>query len=243
LYEPVSNSTFHALQLTAERRFAKGFSILANYQFSKAIDDSSAVKGTGITRTNHFDQSFDKGPADFDKRHVANLSGLWEMPIRFQDRLVNTLLGGWSLNGIASLWSGFPFTVTSGVDNARTGTGNQRADLIGDPYLPDDRSRDQVIGEWLSRSAFRTGGATLGTFGNLGRNTFRGPGYASVDFGLFKRFAITETVAATLRFEAFNAFNRVNLQGPATAQNNANFMRITAAEDPRILQFALRLTF
>ena len=67
LYEPVSNSTFHALQLTAERRFAQGFSILANYQFSKAIDDSSAVKGTAITRTNPFDQSFDKGPADFDK--------------------------------------------------------------------------------------------------------------------------------------------------------------------------------
>jgi hypothetical protein len=86
LYEPVSNSTFHALQLTLERRFAKGFSILANYQFSKAIDDSSAVKGTAITRTNPFDQSFDKGPADFDKRHVANISGLWDLPIRFGNR-------------------------------------------------------------------------------------------------------------------------------------------------------------
>ena len=86
LYEPVSNSTFQALQLTAERRFAHGFSILANYQWAKAIDDSSAVKGTGITRTNSFDQSFDKGPADFDKRHVFNMSGLWDMPIRFENR-------------------------------------------------------------------------------------------------------------------------------------------------------------
>jgi hypothetical protein len=174
---------------------------------------------------------------------VVNISGLWELPIRFQDRMLNRLIGGWSLNGIASLWSGYPFTVTSGVDNARTGTGNQRADLIGDPDLPEGRSRDQVIAEWLRVAAFRPGGATLGTFGNLGRNTFRGPGYASVDFGLFKRFAITERVGATLRFEAFNAFNRVNLQGPATGQNGANFMRTTAAEDPRILQFALRLGF
>jgi len=243
LYEPVGNSTFHALQLTVERRFARGFSILANYQFAKAIDDSSAVKGTAITRTNPFDQSFDKGPADFDKRHVANLSGLWELPIRFQERILNSLIGGWSLNGIASLWSGYPFTVTSGVDNARTGTGNQRADLVGDPNLPEGRSRGERIVAWLNTAAFRTGGATLGTFGNLGRNTFRGPGYASVDLGLFKRFAITEHVGATLRFEAFNAFNRVNLQGPATAQNNANFMRTTGAEDPRVLQFALRLTF
>jgi hypothetical protein len=243
LYEPVGNSTFHALQLTLERRFASGFSILANYQFSKAIDDSSAVKGTAITRTNPFDQSFDKGPADFDKSHVANLSGLWELPIRFSNRTLNSLIGGWSINGIASLWSGYPFTVTSGVDNARTGTGNQRADLIGDPYFPDDRPRGEKIAEWLRKSAFRTGGATLGTFGNLGRNTFRGPGYASVDLGLFKRFTLGERVGAMLRFEAFNAFNRVNLQGPNTSQNNANFMRTTGAEDPRILQFALRLTF
>lgn len=243
LYEPVSNSTYHALQLTAERRFSKGFSILANYQWAKAIDDSSAVKGTGISRTNPFNQSFDKGPADFDKRHVFNASGMWDLPIRFENKVANSLLGGWSLNGIASLWSGYPFTVTSGVDNARTGTGNQRADIIGDPYFSGDRTRDQQIAEWLNRAAFRAGGATLGTFGNLGRNTFRGPGYATLDLGLFKKFAITERVGALFRFEAFNALNRVNLQGPNTTQNNANFMRTTAAEDPRILQFALRLTF
>ncbi|HYO84425.1 MAG TPA: TonB-dependent receptor [Bryobacteraceae bacterium] len=243
LFEPVSNSTFHALQLTAERRFAHGFSLLANYQWSKAIDDSSAVKGTGITRTNPYDQSFDKGPADFDKRHVFNMSGVWELPIRFQNRLANSLIGGWSLNGIASLWSGYPFTVFSGVDNARTGTGNQRADLIGNPYLPDDRPRAEKVAEWLNKSAFRPGGAAVGTFGNLGRNTFRGPGYASLDLGLFKRFLITEQVAATLRFEAFNALNRVNLQGPNTTQNAGTFMQTTGAEDPRILQIAFRLTF
>ena len=243
LYEPVSNSTFHALQFTLERRFERGFSILANYQFAKAIDDSSAVKGTAITRTNPFNQAFDKGPADFDKRHVFNMSGLWDLPIRFQNRGLNALIGGWSLNGIASLWSGYPFTVGSGVDNARTGTGSQRADLIGDPYLSGERTRAQVIAEWLNKAAFRSGGAVLGTFGNLGRNRLRGPGYASVDFGLFKRFMIRENIGAIFRFEAFNAFNRVNLQGPATAQNSANFMRTTGAEDPRILQFALRLTF
>lgn len=243
LYEPVSNSTYHALQLTAERRFANGFSILANYQWAKAIDDSSAVKGTGITRTNPFDQSFDKGPADFDKRHVFNASALWNLPIRFENKVVNSLLGGWSLNGIASLWTGYPFTVGSGVDSARTGTGNQRADLIGDPYFTGDRTRDEEINEWLRKSAFRTGGATVGTFGNLGRNVFRGPGYATLDLGLFKRFRLTETAEAMFRFEAFNALNRVNLQGPATAQNSGNFMRTTSAEDPRILQLALRLTF
>lgn len=239
--EPVGNSTYHAFQITGERRFSKGFSILTNYQFSKAIDDSSNSKVTGTSRTNPSDQSFDKGLADFDRRHVFNFSGLWDMPIRFQQRLVNTLIGGWSLNAIASLWSGYPFTVTSGVDNAFTGTGGQRADMIGDPYLASGRSRGEQIEQWMNRAAFAPN--AVGTFGTLGRNTFTGPGNATVDLGLAKRFALTERVATTIRFEAFNAFNRVNLNGPATARNNANFMRTTSARDPRILQVAARLTF
>ena len=139
------------------------------------------------------------------------------------------------------MWSGFPLTVTSGVDNARTGTGNQRATLVADPYFTDSRSRGDQINEWLRRSAFAPN--TIGTFGTLGRNVFRGPGYASFDFGLFKRIPITEQVNATFRFEAFNAFNRVNLAAPSTAQNSGTFMRITSAYDNRILQLALRLTW
>ena len=239
ILEPVGNSIFHALQLTAERRFANGFSVLANYQFSKAIDDSSNSKATGQSRTNPFDQRFDRGPADFDRTHVFNFSGLWEVPS--PSGALRWIAGGWSLNGIVSAWSGYPFTVTSGVDNARTGTGGQRAELRGNPYLPDDRSRGEKIAEWLERDAFAPN--TLGTFGTLGRNVFRGPGYATVDLGLFKRFPITERITTTFRFEAFNALNNVNLAGPNAAQNNANFMRTTSAFDNRILQLALRTTW
>jgi hypothetical protein len=241
ILEPSGNSTFHALQLTAERRFSNGFSILANYQFSKAIDDSSNGKSNGQSRTNPFNQGFDKGPADFDRKHVFNFSGLWELPGVANSNPLRVVVNGWSLNGIASMWSGFPLTVTSGVDNARTGTGNQRATLVGDPYLDDDRSRGEQINEWLRRSAFAPN--AIGTFGTLGRNVFRGPGYASFDFGLFKRFSIAEHVNATFRFEAFNAFNRVNLGAPSVTQNSGTFMRITSSYDNRILQLALRLNW
>jgi hypothetical protein len=241
ILEPSGNSTFHALQLTAERRFNNGFSILANYQLSKAIDDSSNAKSNGQTRTNPFNQAFDKGPADFDRRHVFNFSGLWELPGPQRSNPLHWIAGGWSLNGIVTMWSGFPMTVGSGVDNARTGTGGQRADLVGDPYFEGDRTRGQEIEEWLRRSAFAPN--AIGTFGTLGRNVFRGPGYATLDAGLFKRLPITERVTATLRFEAFNALNRVNLQAPAAAQNSGNFMRITSAYDNRILQLALRMTW
>ncbi|MCS7026542.1 MAG: carboxypeptidase regulatory-like domain-containing protein [Bryobacteraceae bacterium] len=241
LVEPVGNSTYHAFQITAERRFARGFTLLTNYQLAKSLDDSSANKATGQTRTDPNNQRFDKGPSDFDRRHVFNLSGIYELPFRSSNRALNLLMGGWQLNSIVSLNSAFPFTVLSGVDNARTGTGAQRADLIGDPKLPAGRSRHEVVNEWLRRSAFAPN--AIGTFGNLGRNTFRGPKLMTVDLGVVKGFQLRERVTAQFRFEVFNSLNHVNLVGPVAAQNNVNFMRTTSAFDPRILQFALRLQF
>jgi len=241
IVEPVGNSTFHAVQFSVNRRFASGFSILANYQYGKSIDDASANKGTGVNRTNPFDQSFDKGRSDFDRTQVFNFSGLWELPVRFHNRTVEALAGGWSLNAIVSLISGYPFTVGSGVDNARTGTGGQRAVLIGDPNIAGDRPRGAQITAWLNPAAFAAN--AVGTFGTLGRNTFEGPGYANFDAGISKRFKFSENWAAALRFEAFNVLNRVNLNLPnASLSSGANFMRITSAYDPRILQLALRIT-
>jgi len=95
--------------------------------------------------------------------------------------------------------------------------------------------------EWLRKAAFSPN--ALGTYGALGRNTFEGPGYANVDLGMSKTFRITERVAAAFRFEAFNAFNRVNLNLPTATQTSGNFMRITGAYDPRILQLALRTSW
>ena len=170
-----------------------------------------------------------------------NLSGLWELPFQPESRFARMVVGGWNLNTIVSLQSGFPFTVGSGVDNARTGTGGQRADIIGNPSLGDDRSQGDRIDQYLNKNAFAPN--ALGTFGTLGRNTFRAPGFASVDFGLSKGFKLKERLTTTFRFEAFNAFNRTNLGAPNAGQNSVQFMRITSAGDPRILQLALRLTF
>ncbi|MBS1832937.1 MAG: hypothetical protein JST65_09490, partial [Acidobacteria bacterium] len=239
IIESVGNSTFHALQTTLERRFSKGFTVLANYQFAKSIDDTSQNKVNGITRV--LSQQLDKGLSEFHRSHVFNLSGLWELPGLPKKGVARFFLGGWNLNGIVNLYSGQPFTVTSGVDNARSGIGSQRADLIGDPYFSGDRTRDALIGEYLRKAAFAAN--ALGTYGTLGRNTFFNPGLANVDLGLSKGFRWNERINTTFRFEAFNALNRVNLNGPNGAQNNAQFMRITSAQDPRILQLALRVTF
>ena len=74
------------------------------------------------------------------------------MPIRFENKLAHSLIGGWSLNSILTLYAGQPITIGSGVDNARTGTGGQRADLTGDAILGTGRSRNDQINEWLRRA-------------------------------------------------------------------------------------------
>src|SRR5262249_55014551 len=114
-------------------------------------------------------------------------------------------------------------------------------DIIGNPYISGDRTRGQEIAAWLNPAAFQVN--AIGTFGTLGRNTFRGPGFASLDAGLFKKFVIHERLSATLRFEAFNHLNPPTLAPPSASITGSNFLKITSAYDPRILQLALRLAW
>jgi hypothetical protein len=230
------------LQLTLDKRFARGFSILSSYTLSKTYDHASENKQTGTTQTNPFDLDFDWGPANSDRRHRLVTSWLWEIPGQFGQPVLDAVLSGWSLTGIYVAQSGGGFTVTSGVDNARTGTGGQRADLIGDPELSSDRPTDERVRMWFNTAAFAPN--ALGTFGNSGRNMIRGPGLQQVDLGLHKTFPLTGAAKLQVRVEAFNAFNHVNFAQPNTSQNSSNFGRILAtATDPRIMQFALRVWF
>ena len=239
--QSTGESLYNALQLTLDKRFSRGLSLLANYTLSKSLDHSSENKQTGTSQTNPFDLEFDWGPSNADRRHRFVLSGLWEIPGSFGQPALDAVLAGWSLTGIYAAHTGAGYTVVSGVDNARTGTGGQRADLIGDPELPDGRSRDEQIRMWFNTAAFAPN--AIGTFGNAGRNSIRGPAFQSLDLGLHKTFGAPRGFKVQVRVEAFNALNNVNLREPNTSQNSSNFGRILAAEDPRIMQFALRLWF
>jgi outer membrane receptor protein involved in Fe transport len=239
LVEPGDNSNYNALQVNLERRFSRGLTILANYTFSKSIDTSSFNKQTGQTVTDPYNRGLDRGVSDFNHPHIFNFSALWNLPVKPANPFAKAVLGGWQLSGIVSLQSGEPFSIYSNVDNARSGTSNQRADMIGNPYLAGNRSRGAEVAEWLNPAAFTVN--ALGTFGNSGRNRFIGPGYASTDLALEKEFRPIEQLGIQFRAEAFNAFNHPNLMNPDHGAGDANFMAITSAFDPRILQFAIRL--
>ena len=239
--EPTGESRYHSLQLTLDKRFAKHFSVLSNYTLSKTMDHSSESKQTGAVQTNPFDLEFDWGPANFDRRHRWVTSFLYEIPGQLGNPALDAVVAGWSVTGIWVMQSGLPFSIGSGVDNARSGTGGQLADRVGDPGLPDNRPTAERVARWFNTAAFQPN--ALGTFGNSGRNSVRGPGSRALDLGLHKTFNARGRTKVQVRVEAFNALNTVNFDLPNGSQNSGNFGKILSAGDPRVMQFALRVSF
>ena len=233
------NSNYNSMQVSVNKRFTRGYSLMASYTWSKMIDDAS---GDGTVSPNPFDQKFNRGLSNLDIPHRFVGSFVYELP-RFQNgmALLKYVVGGWDVNGIVSLQSGTTFTVISGRDNSFTGVNQDRADLIGNPYLDAGRPNGQLVDRYFNIDAFAFN--AIGTYGTAGRNILRGPGDVNLDFGLFKNIPVTERHKVQFRMETFNALNRVNLGNPNANRSAAAFGRITSAGSPRVIQLALKYQF
>jgi hypothetical protein len=242
-YSTAANSSYHGLQLVANRRFGRGFSVNANYTFAKSLDIVSSDnlnQSVSVTDNNNF--RLNRGPADGQPIQIGKVSFLWELPqVDRWSWVGKQVLSGWQVNGIWSAQSGLPFTVTSGQDTNTDGNTNDRANIIGDPNLPTDRSRNDLIQKYFNTGAFSV--PPLGSPGNVGRGILWGPATSNTDLSFFKVFHIREKDLLQFRAEFFNTFNQVRLGTPTTAMNNANFGRILSAGAPRVVQFGLRYAF
>ncbi len=237
-------SKYHALQLTLQKRWGKGLTVLANYTFSKSIDISSYATIEGNSAgPDPFNFNNNRGVSDFDMPQRLVVSGIWEHPkLSNYNPILRTVLGGWQSNVIWTAQAGTPITILSGVDNALMGIGGNFADLTGvDWHPPSGRSRGQQVQEWFNKAAFRVN--AVGTIGTGRRNQLRSPGAWNVDYSLFKSFSIVEAVRLQFRGEFFNVFNHTRLGAPITNVTNPSFGRITSAYDPRIVQLGLKLLF
>ena len=237
-YETSAYSTYHAAQFTVNKRFSKGYTVLAHYTVGKAIDLSATESAPPQDPLN---LRLDKALADFDVRQRFVASFLWDLPSPSDSGVGKWVLGGWQTNGIFTAQSGRAFSATTGRDIALAGFGRQRPHLVGNPFLDTGRSKGELIQQYFDASAFEN--PVTGTFGNAGRNIIIGPGNWNLDFALFKKFGITERMELQLRWEMFNAFNHANLLNPRNNINARNPGRITGTSAPRIMQFGLRLEF
>jgi len=254
----IANSSYNALQASMRKRFSHGLSFLASYTWSKAIDDVSSFNITGSAAKpvagendlaqDPFNLAAERGRSLFDARHRFVGSYEWELPFWNRPRnWYQWALGGWQLNGIATLMSGTPFTVFDSNDVAAQGSAPeisgfsaQRPNLVGDP-----NSGKHSVSSWLNTSAYKRLDpvANAGQFGTEGRNVNNGPAYADWDFAAFKNFKVTESKQFQFRAELFDFLNRTNFRLPDSDISSPSFNHILAAEDPRQVQFALKFMF
>jgi hypothetical protein len=238
-FDPIGRSLYHGLQLSVNKRFSHGYSVLANYTLAKAKDNASNdddFNGAAQDRMNP-DDTWGLGTSD--QRHRLVTSVLWELPSP-QDGAAKAVFGGWQLNTIVTLAAGTPFSVTTGRDTMLS-FATARANVSGDPNLDPNRPRDDLIARYFDPTVFSI--PVNGTVGNTPRNYLIGPGSKNVDLSIFRNFAVRSGVNLQFRVEAFNAFNFVNLGNPRSNIGNPDPGRIDTAGDARVMQLGFRVTF
>lgn len=253
----IADSHYHSLQVTAEKRYSKGLTFQANYTLSKSIDTGSNDIGWAGAFGNQDPRGpwFNRGLSEFDRTHVVNASVVWDAPkLTGAHPAVRYIASNWEMSGLVFLRSGNPFTPVSSKGNSLSPgySSVDRANLVpGQDWRVSGRNRNEIINlGYFNQSAFTD--PPPGSRGNVGRSVLRGPGYADTDFMLARLFPIKERLRLQFRSEFFNLFNRVNFKtiaghaSPAFSDvANPNFgkLSVVGAQDPRILQFGLKLIF
>lgn len=203
-------SNYNALQVNFKRNLSKGLRFNANYTWAHEIDD---VIGFFRDYQDENNTRADRASGDQDIRHNFTFDASYDIPSLHQryNSLPGWLVDGFQLNTITQIRSGFPVNVT------RTGGffgGSLRPDLV--PGVPTRPSNYSLPNNQFNPAAFSNPG---NRYGNLGRNALRGPGFAQVDFSIFKNTRLSENKSLQLRLEIFNIFNRTNFADPFSGIN------------------------
>jgi hypothetical protein len=252
---------YNGLLLSVQHRLSNSFTFNANYTDSYCISDADfGAALASPSNSQRFNRHADWGPCVFDTRHNFNTTLVATSSMKRGNRFVNRLLSDWQLAPLVHVASGQPVNIITGKDNSLAGINSGNNDrpnqVLSDVFAPNpvcNNGRTPCV-QYVTSGAFVAN--ALGTYGNLGRNSVRGPHNINFDVALSRMFRVTERLSLQARMDAFNVFNHTNFVGaisPAgtvasysTFSNNlssATFGRIQAAFDPRILQFALKLYF
>ena len=250
-------SFYDALQMRLQHRFRGGVSALVNYTYSHAMGDSSnanlgSQNNDGFRWGKHPEWEF--GNLDFDVRHRFVSSYTWDLPFGRQQRfganvnpIANLLIGDWQMSGIVTLSSGTWFTVTDANASFANSDGQQRPDVVPGQNPNGKRC---VPGTFFNTCAFQD--PPLGSLGNVGLNTLKGPGVENWDASLLKNFPIREKQSFEFRAEFYNLLNHANFLFAAAGPQNSNnatvlgtssFGYVTAARPPRQIQLGLKFYY
>ena len=281
VFDNDSYSHYNSLQTTLSRRWAHGY-VQAAYTFSKSIDvDSSGNTAFQTVYNNEADLNATRGLSDFDRPHRLAVAYRYDLPFfssatGWQHRL----LADWAVSGITIVQSGSPFTILDstsgslyvGPGSTPTLTGTLAPGGTVAKGYAGGGIQNEVNNGYLNVANFMpapflyygngpctdpTGNTCVTLFGNLGRNTYRGPYQQNWDFSLQKNFTLTERTSLRFSTDFFNIWNHANFANPSVTDvetithdaagnptNAGPFGKIfSTLGTPRLIQFSLRLAF
>ncbi|MGA9903202.1 MAG: carboxypeptidase regulatory-like domain-containing protein [Terriglobales bacterium] len=248
-----SNSSYNSLQASVTKRFSHGLQFLASYTWSHSLDDYSGdPSGTSdvtvVPGNQAPGQLNNYANSDFDRRNRFVFSGIYELPAFYKggSGVMKQAVNGWQLGSVLVLQSGTPFTVVTN-DTAFV---QARANSVPgcNPVL--GGSVQSRIGEYFNTACYTAATAEAGDFGDVPRNSLRGPDQKDVDINIVKMFPVTERVKVEFRGEFFNAFNNVSFANPVGPNTNFAILAspyfgqiLSTSTGPRVVQFALKVGF
>ncbi len=220
---------YHSLQVKLNQRYSRHLSGGVSYTLGHTIDD---VQDYGIFSTQPQDNNnlrAEKGNSSNDIRHNVSYQLVYELPfgkgrkyLNHASGAVGAVVSGWQISGVGTIRSGIATSVLMGVNTFGNGNlTNQRPNAVAGVSV---YAADKTINHWLNPAAFSLPAA--GTFGNLGRNVFYGPGYAQEDLMLGKVTRIREKATVQFRAEVFNIFNHPNFDVPSATFNTSTFGQV-----------------
>ncbi|HUB51195.1 MAG TPA: carboxypeptidase regulatory-like domain-containing protein [Terracidiphilus sp.] len=244
-FETRGVNSYNALQASYERRFIRGLAVSGNYTFAHNLGDIGGLTSTGGggwgQQPNRLRQ-VDYGNNGLDVRQRLAVSGIYELPFaRGATGWKGEAFKGWQYNLIVAYSTGLPYDVlnSSTVSNAISGSGD-RPNMSGDP-----KKSGFSINQYFNTSAFSA--QTAGTYGNEPVNPLHGPPFRHADMSIDKTFNLAEGWNLQFRTEAFNISNTMNFGTPNATLGSGLFGSLlgstSAGYQPRVFQFALKLTF
>jgi hypothetical protein len=217
------DSMYNAMTVDVRHRFSHGLTFRGAYTWSRALDDGDSLNATAAANApalvqNPLNVRGDWGPATYDVRNAVVMNVSYELPFGNGGQMLsngsgweNGVVGGWTLNSIVTLQSGFPFTPQLSFNPSNDGDSKN-------PVRPNWNTSftgPVILGgtaQWFNPAAFVV--PPSGTFGNVGRNVLTGPGLGTWDFSVLKDTHLFERVNLQFRAEIFNLLNRTNLNTP-----------------------------
>ncbi len=246
--QSVGNSRYNALQVTLNKRTSHGVTFLVAYTLSHTNDDGCGL-GANCNSTNPYNRKVDYGTSDLNQTHAFSAAFTLQSPFdKSSNKWVSNLAGGWALNGIGQIASGWPFTVTASGDPENVGSiSQQRVNVVGNA---NKGTGLHTPAQWFNVNAFAL--QQPYTYGNEKVNPLTSDGTKNLDLSIFRRFhvGLGESRFFEFRAESFNLFNRVMFSIPNAALGGANFGAVTGSSNnggqqnqPRQLQLALKFNY